>query len=136
MRPRVWNTGRKSIALFVNGSYIEKTIASLLLETFDPPRPNGMYACHGERGCSDDSLDNIYWASPRQNAIDRIRDGANTPGESNGNSKCSEMQVRIIRRFYEMDAQRHGKMIYMENIFGLSRTNIYDIVHRRIWRHI
>jgi hypothetical protein len=72
---------RNVVNLKKNGIYRTVYMAQLILETFVSLRPLGKYACHGVRGSLDDSLDNLYWATPKQNAIDRIRDGTSNCGK-------------------------------------------------------
>lgn len=54
-------------------------------------------------------------------------------GVQNGNAKLTEDQVRQIRSTYAAGG------IGLKNLgaqFGISKKNVQDIVHRRIWRHV
>jgi hypothetical protein len=49
-----------------------------VLETFVGPCPEGMEACHGPNGVSDNSLANLRWDTKSANAADMIRAGNKT----------------------------------------------------------
>ncbi len=53
-------------------------------------------------------------------------------GSGHGNSKLTEEQVREIRAAKEL-----GDCAYdLAARYGISRTNVYDIVRRSTWRHV
>ena len=62
---------RRIINVSVNGKIQTIKVAMLVLTTFIGPRPKGMFACHGIKGNHVDSIDNLYWATPKQNTKDR-----------------------------------------------------------------
>lgn len=119
-------------------------ISVIMLTTFVSPRPEGMFACHGIKGSLVDTLDNLYWATPKQNMADKYRDGTQQLGEKCPNSKLNELQVRIIRRAYVKRKSRHISTIdsfglsgvQLAKIFNVDPSVIYDIIHRKIWNHI
>lgn len=49
----------------------------LVLTAFKGPRPPGMLGCHDDGDNSHNSVSNLYWGTPRQNALDAIRHGSN-----------------------------------------------------------
>ena len=128
--------GRKFINLSKNGNHHVLSVAAFLLETFVSPRPKGMFACHGLRGCGDDSLDNIYWGTPSRNAQDRKRDGTNACGETHGMAKLNTFQVRIAIRFYQMTEEKYGSQTYLATIFNCESATISYIVNNQTWKHI
>lgn len=136
--------GHRQVSLYVGDKRISKKISVLMLTTFISPRPKGMFACHGINGKSDDSLNNLYWATPQQNALDRHRDGTACLGEKNNKTKLNELQVRIIRRAYAKHKTRRTKIIdvfglslrQLADVFNVNRCTIYDIVSRKNWKYI
>lgn len=97
----------------------------LVLETFIGPRPPGSHACHGARGRKDNSIENLYWAVPKQNiGEDRIRDGTSRRAESHWNSKLSDAQVREIRRRCETVGRTE-----IARVYGVSPNCISRIVN-------
>jgi hypothetical protein len=130
------SNGRKSIELCNDGKHFWINIAHLVLITFISPRPTGMSACHGIRGCQDDSIDNIYWATQKQNMADKYRDGTQQCGERHNLHKLNELQVRIAIRFYELNDKRKTTRKYLANIFGCTVCTIGDIYGNRSWKYL
>lgn len=52
-----------------------KQVHVLVLEAFVGPRPEGTEACHFNDIASDNRLENLRWASRRDNNLDRVRNG-------------------------------------------------------------
>ena len=53
-------------------------------------------------------------------------------GEKNPNAKLTAEEVLDIRRRYK----EGYTPIELADLFGISRPNIWNIISRRIWRHI
>lgn len=47
----------------------------LVLETFIGPRPDGKLGCHDDGNPANNALDNLYWGTPSENQMDRVRHG-------------------------------------------------------------
>lgn len=74
------------------------SVHRLVLEAFVGPCPDGMEACHGEGGWSDNRLANLRWGTKSENCMDdKLRDGRLLRGEQIGNSKLTAEQVLAIR---------------------------------------
>lgn len=54
-----------------------KKVSVLVLEAFVGPRPEGLHACHRDDDRDNDTLDNLYWGTPKQNQADLLRNGKN-----------------------------------------------------------
>lgn len=117
--------------VIVMGKRLYTSRASLVLDAFVSQRPHGMYACHGTLGSTVDSLENLTWGTPRQNQLDRLRDGTDSLGEKNGFSKLTEQQVVEIR------ANIRG-LPYTEfaKKFNVSKSTITNVANRYTWKHI
>jgi hypothetical protein len=113
-----------------------RTVSSLVLETFVGPRPKGMVVRHGVRGPLDDSLDNVSWGTQKENIADEIRDGTKLLGEKHHQSKLNELQVRIIRRAYSRWGKDGLSLQALAEIFNVDQSNVGYIVSRRTWTHI
>lgn len=61
--------------LYRDGKPYQRTVHVLMLEAFVELRPKGMQACHRDDDPDNNSLDNLYWGTPKQNARDKIRNG-------------------------------------------------------------
>lgn len=126
----------------IRGSYLSvglgkgyyRYVHQLMLETFISPRPDGMWACHGQRGRFINTLDNLYWATPqRNNRDDKLRDGTFQCHENAGSSKLNSTQVRIIRRLYQMSRDIKMTQKTIGEIFGVAHTAISRIVSEKRW---
>lgn len=124
--------GSSHLRLAKNGKSFGATVASLILETFVGPRPKGFYACHGPNGSRDNSLHNLLWQSPVQNSYDRIRDGTHLRGETIGNHKLTETQVKDIREYCKLHTG-YGTQRQCAKLFHISEQIICNILHRRRW---
>lgn len=112
----------------------KRPVHQLILETFVGPRPRGMLACHGGNGLSDNSLKNLYWATPSRNCKeDRVRDGTNMNGEKNHQAKLSAIQVRIIRKVYGQKGKRGLSQPGLAKIFNVTQATISSIIRGKTW---
>ncbi len=129
--------GRKSTHISERGIIKPISNAVLVLETFVSPRPKGMLACHGIRGCQDDSLDNVYWATQSQNnGIDETRDGTDQNGEKSYAHKITEKDVRFIRTHYSPGGINGLTQKRLADMFQLNQGTISKIILRKKWKHI
>ncbi len=70
------NGGRRELILRRHDGTVARTRAYVVvLEAFVGPRPDGAHAAHRNDVPWDDRLENLYWASPSENAYDKIRNG-------------------------------------------------------------
>jgi hypothetical protein len=127
-----------AVTLHRNRKRFSHRVHVLVLETFMGPRPIGMFGCHGPKGKFDNSLKNVYWATPKQNTNDMIRDGTMTApsGENHGRAKLNWLQVRIIRKTYELGRDVGISQRSLARIFGVSQNAVRDIVLNQKWKHI
>jgi len=114
------------------GNVRRRSVAQLVLETFDKPCPPGMEACHGPAGFLDNAIDNLSWDTPAKNQRDRDRDGTSNRGERQGSHKRTEDEIREIRR---LAAQGWQKSVLAVK-YDMSATAIGNIVARRTWSHV
>lgn len=69
LRPQLDEDGRRSVKL--HGERV--AVATVVLETFDRPRPYGREACHGPLGLVSDAVTNLRWGTHRENMNDKRR---------------------------------------------------------------
>lgn len=50
-------------------------VAVLVLTTFVGERPDGYLACHNDGACTNDTVENLRWDTPKANARDQLRHG-------------------------------------------------------------
>ena len=129
LKPLRHHTGYNMYVLRRDGKSVNAFGHRLILETFVGPRPPGMETCHGPKGRSVSSLNNVSWGTRRKNNYDdKMRDGTDNRGEKYGAAKLNRLQVRIIRRL-------KGEMLLREvaAYFCVSAGHVWAIYARRAW---
>jgi hypothetical protein len=131
LRP-VLRNGYHAVTLRWTQPSVHRYIHRLLAEAFHgAPASEAIEAAHRDGQKTNNCVDNIYWATPLQNAADKHRHGTTARGERIGNSRLTEDQVRIIRSFGMENSVRKTA-----RAFGLSSSQVHRIKHRSTWRHI
>lgn len=110
----------------------ELAVNRIILRSFtgEPPTEEHQ-AAHINGVCDDNRLENLYWATPKENAQDRILHGTQTRGSTHGEAKLTEEQVVEIRAKCDLGIRQ--KDIAAE--YGVSSGLISQIKTRLIWRH-
>jgi len=124
------NGGYLRVSLSKGGQVTLRTVHSLVLEAFDPPRPTGCEGLHGPGGTLDNRWpENLRWGTPAENAADRLRDGTHQRGERQWRHKLTSDQVLEIR------ARKAAGESYqtLAGEFGVSRSAVMLCVTRRTW---
>lgn len=75
LKPYVMKHGHHQTGLTKDGVTKYHLIHRLVLEAFVGPCPEGMEACHGEGGPSDNRVENIRWDTRSENMKDVARHG-------------------------------------------------------------
>ena len=73
--PHTDDWGRVSVGLTRSGESKTCRVHRLVLEAFVGPCPPGMVACHANDDASDNRLENLRWDTPRENNLDKVRNG-------------------------------------------------------------
>jgi len=138
----LWHGGMRGYqgygAIKIHGK--TRVASRVAYETYCGSIPKGMFVCHT---CDNPSCINpkhLFLATPADNIADCTRKNRHnyTPrlnlpkGEAHPHSKLTTQQVLEIRQLREQGAS-YGRLVQM---FGISKTNVADIIHRRIWQHI
>ena len=127
--------------IFHGGKRILATRASF--EEFVGGIPAGMFVCHrcDNPGCVNPT--HLFLGTARENTLDALakgRVGLHPPpidarGEGNGNAKLALADVEYIRQRYKpWDKEFSGGALARR--FGVTRHAIYDVVRRKMWRHV
>lgn len=105
----------------------------LVLTAFTGPRPLGMEARHyPDRSTKNNHLNNLSWATPLDNALDKYKDKTMVIGEKVHTSKVTEKQVKkIIKRLNNGESRNQ-----IANAFDVSYGIISCIANNKTWRHI
>lgn len=136
LRHKILKDGRHMVILHVQKKLVYRYVHQLVLEVFVGPRPKGMLACHGHNGVGDNSVSNLYWGTEAQNNLDdKIRDGSIYWGERHSCSKLNELQVRTIRRCYQLGKDCGITHSYLGSVFGVRQDAITRIINRQRWKY-
>jgi hypothetical protein len=92
-----------------------------------------MQAAHWDGDPANNRLENLRWTTARENCGDKDRHGTSPIGERNPKARLSVADVVEIRRLNMEDGMTHTAI---GRQFGVCRSNISGIIHRRNWKHI
>ena len=128
LKPSVTPLGYRRVVLQDRGKVRRTEIHRLVCEVFhgSPPSPSH-HAAHIDGTPGHDGAHNVRWATPAENARDRIKHGTNLPGEENPNAKLSWEQAQMIRSNPRPD-------IEWAKEFGVSAAAVWRVRTNRGWR--
>lgn len=119
----------------------------LVLEAFVGPCPKGMECAHGNGIRDDNRLPNLRWATPKENAGDRvkhgtsgIRNGTYRPGKPMGRARRGEehhaakLTMEDVGRIRELAGVKRRSALARE--FGVSATTIDRVIKREGWTFV
>ena len=104
----------------------------LVLDAFVGPCPNGHQSAHWNGNKTDNRVENLRWATPKENTADSVRHGAMPRGEKNGFSKLKESDVPKIRNLRSGGATNEA----LAEMFGVSTSAISQVCLRKTWEHV
>lgn len=90
------------------------SVHQVLLTVFGPPRPTRFhYACHKDDNRDNNALSNLYWGTPRDNALDVVKNHKNK----------THIKVATVRAIFEADGTTND----IAKSFKVSRSTIDGI---------
>lgn len=111
-----------------NGRQLQASRVALALATGElPPELEAAHSCRN-RHCV--APDHLRWATPAENAADKIADDTHVRGERNAWARLNAEQVLEIRSRYAQGVETY-KTLAQE--FGVSRAAIRAVVLRWTW---
>ena len=117
-------------ALTEGGKPKSHKVHQLVAHAFLGEQPEGTWVLHGPRGKTDNSWNNLYYGTPKQNIADKWRDGTIVIGEAHHKAKLKEADVINIRQLWANNTSI--KAIADQYCVGASA--IEKIVKRQNWR--
>jgi hypothetical protein len=125
IKPKYRKDNHVSVKLHKDGKRTTHHLASLLLEAFVCPRPEGMQACHNDGNGHNKDLSNLCWDTAKGNALDRIKHGTQQRGETHPSTKLKEGEVALIKKLLKNKVN----IILISKMFNISRGAIYSILY-------
>ena len=113
----------------LNGKRMGAHVAMCMLAHGERPSSTH-YAAHscgkGHLGCVNPR--HVRWATPLENAMDRIEHGTSRRGEAHYGSKLTESGAREIRALRGIETQES-----LAKRFGISRTGVSGVQNGHSW---
>lgn len=129
LKPDPDKRGRKRVTVRFGRRSVKLRVSRVVIESFVGPAPAGMECCHENGNETDDRLSNLRWDTHSGNLLDRRRHGTNVEGEKVNTAKLTAADVAEIRRI--------GRPLKpLAERFGVSETQISNILNRRSWTHV
>jgi hypothetical protein len=121
------------ICLPVDGKWKGLRVHNIVAEVFIGPRPTRRHqAAHNDGNPLNCRLDNIRWATPEENAADKIAHGTSVQGARNPKAKLTVEQVHAIRE--RLIVGVNTGQIAKE--FGIAHGTAYEIATGKRWTHV
>lgn len=127
MRPKIKNSGYKELVLRKNNKAKSITLHRLICITFNGDRRDeGLIVCHKDGDPLNNSAENLYWATHKQNTQDMIDHGNSTFGKKARHVKLTEKEVLEI--FHSTETQKA-----LAEKYNVTRGAIGDIKRGDNW---
>ena len=104
-------------------------MSTFVLEAFVGPCPQGVECCHNDGNCLNNAESNLRWDTSKSNKADQLLHGTRICGERINTAKLTAADVREIR-----DSGQSAGVLAEK--FGVTKTLIYMILGRKVWKHI
>ena len=126
LKGRAHRGGYRLVRLFTEPNvYVDRTVHSLVMETFVGPRPEGMCVCHNDGDATNNALTNLRYGSLVDNQRDRIEHGTlGTPH--------TLRVVRIIRGLSKLGFTNRR----IAEICSVTTKYAYKVANNYIWQTV
>lgn len=129
MRADVSRSGHYRVELQRDNQKQKWYVHRLVMLAFVGPVPDGMECAHNNGKPSDNRLENLRYATRKENHADKKRHGTHQIGERNGFHKLTEEIVRKIRSDPLTPAACARK-------YGINQSHLQRIRDRKLWAHV
>ena len=123
--------GHRAVSLYVGRNTYQKwAVHRMVLWAFVGPCPPGMECAHLNGVHDDNRVENLTWATPKENGEHMVAHGTSLRGGKNPSSRLTEEAVREIRR------DRTSTVSEMSRRYGVSRRAIRFARDGVTWGHV
>lgn len=130
----IWEAqGYRVVSLTHSSGVVKKKVAWIILETFVGPRPEGYVSCHKNGNSLEDTVENLYWGTQKQNGQDKIRHGRSHNIPRGENSKCSKLTSKEAKEIFSLSRIPGANISDLSLRYNISRRNILRIKNQEIW---
>lgn len=107
---------------------LSRRVHRLVLEAFIPNKSSNLQAAHINGDSKDNRIENLMWATCKENQSHKSLHGTLARGNRNGKSKLTEEQVKEI-----MSLLSTASCSEISRMYGVSAPTIHDIKQKRSW---
>ena len=132
MKPKKIGNGYYAVILHANGGEVTRYCHRLVLEVFVGPPGPGQEAAHNNGVRTDNRLENLRWASRRENHADKLKHGTDNRGDKHPMRKLDSKRVQIARLMLRDGFTQKA----VARIFRVSPAAVSNIALRKSWSHV
>ena len=135
LKPQETKNGYLRVNLYKNNRMFHVFIHRLVLGAFQGYNKTKVIVNHRDSNPKNNILTNLEWCTTQENVKYSFEHGNKfmTKGEQCSWHKLTEEQVIDIRNRFKIGAHN---MRELADYFNVNKTTIWEIIHRKIWRHI
>lgn len=132
IKPQVDKKGRPFVGLWKDGKMARMPVSRLVAFAFlgTPPTISHEVA-HNNGDPLNNEVENLRWATRKENHADKILHGTQQHGDANGHSKLTTAQVKEILS-HPPDVNRSA----LAREYGVSQVTVSRILRRELWKHV
>ncbi len=134
LKPKINDNGYYEVGLYKDGKTYCRVLNQLVAKAFIPNPENKPEVDHIDNNPLNNKVENLRWATRKENAQYAAETGRYKRGENNPNSKLTSKQAKEIYDSYKPRSKEFGIKALAKK-YGVSRSTIEHIVYGEIWIH-